>query len=100
MCQAKDDIIQKLQVAVEDAARDVSPPCNTEDTSFRMLFVPLDCLLSKDLIHTSQNSVMTCDSSAKVTLSVTRDLDTLTNLSRHLIPNLFSFFFQFCTFSC
>lgn len=37
MCQEKDEIIQKLQAAVEDATRDVSPLCNAEETSFRML---------------------------------------------------------------
>lgn len=36
MCQEKDEIIQKLQAAVEDATR-VSPLCNAEETSFRML---------------------------------------------------------------
>lgn len=77
MCQEKDEIIQKLQAAVEDATRDVSPLCNAEETSFRMLH--LFCL-----VHTSQNSVMACDSSPKVTLSVTRDLDMLSNPSRHL----------------
>lgn len=39
-------------------------------------------LFSKDLVHTSQNSVMTCDSSPNVTLSVTRDLDMLNNPSK------------------
>lgn len=37
MCQEKDAIIQKLQAAVEDATRDVSPLYNAEETSFRML---------------------------------------------------------------
>lgn len=37
MCQEKDEIIQKLQVAVEDATRDVSLLGNAEEKSFRML---------------------------------------------------------------